>query len=182
MIGAEGVGGGAIGEQVELLLLDAVFHLTAGTVDLLIEGLSRVVFSRQGGDDEAGVGAAGQDLGFGDHAALSGPAFVGAIREVSEESDGLLLLVEEGLGLSQLGGDGVLEAAVAGQAEEIVDLILLTPVHQLFTGKAGVGPQQDLDLRPDTPQAGDDALDLFEGIGGGIDVGGPEQSQEQMVA
>ncbi len=107
---------------------------------------------------------------------------MGAIREVSEESDGLLLLVEEGLGLSQLGGDGVLKSRVAGQAEQIVHLMLLTPPHQLFPGKAGVGPQQDLDLRPDTPQAGDDALDLFEGIGGGIDVGGPEQGREQMAA
>ena len=43
LVGPEGVGGGAIGKQVELLLLDAVFHLTAGTVSLLIEGLSGVV-------------------------------------------------------------------------------------------------------------------------------------------
>ena len=165
-------------EQVELLFLDAVFHLPAGTVDLLIEGLSGIVTRRQGGDDEAGVGAAGQDLGFGDHAALTGPAFLSAVGEVGEESDGLLLLVEEGLGLSQLGGDGVLEAAVAGQAEEIVDLIVLTPPHQFFSGKAGVGPQQDLDPGPDPPQVGDDALDVHKGLGGGIDVGGPEQSRE----
>jgi len=174
LIGAEGVGGGAISKQVELLFLDAVFHLSASTVDLLIEGLSGIVASRQGGDDEAGVGAAGQDLGFGHHAALAGPALLGAIGEVGEEADRLLLLVEEGLGLSHLGGDGVLQAGVTGQAEQIVDLMLLTPPHQLFPGKAGVGPQQDLDLRPDTPQAGDDALDVVEGIGGGIDVGGPE--------
>jgi len=96
LIGAEGAGGGAIGEQVELLFLDAVFHLPAGTVDLLIEGLSGIVASRQGGDDEAGVGAAGQDLGFGDDAALTGPALESGVGEVSEESDGLLLLVEEG--------------------------------------------------------------------------------------
>ena len=107
---------------------------------------------------------------------------MGAVGEVGEESDRLLLLVEEGLGLSHLGGDGVLEAAVAGQAEEIVDLILLTPPHQRFTGKAGVGPQQDLDLRPHVPQAGDDALDVLEGIGRGIDVGGSEQGREQMAA
>ena len=140
LIGAEGVGGGAIGEQVELLFLDAVFHLSAGTVDLLIEGLSGIVLGRQGGNDEARVGAAGQDLGLGDHAAHAGPALVGAVGEVREESDGLLLLVEESLGLSQLGDDGVLKPRVTGQAEQIVDLMLLTPPHQRFTGKAGVGP------------------------------------------
>ena len=74
LIGPEGVGGGAIGKQVQLLLLDAVSHPTAGTVGLLIEGLSGVVVDRQGGDHEAGVGATGQDLGFGHHPTLSGPA------------------------------------------------------------------------------------------------------------
>ena len=70
----------------------------------------------------------------------------------------------------------------AGLAEMIVDLILLTPPHQRFTGKAGVGPRQDLDLWPDTPQAGDDARDVLEGLGGGIDVGGPKQGRERMAA
>ena len=55
--------GGWIGRQ--LLFLDAVSHLAAGTVDLLIEGLSGMEVGRQGGDEEAGVGAAGQDLGLG---------------------------------------------------------------------------------------------------------------------
>ena len=63
-----------------------------------------------------------------------------AVGEVGEASDRLLLLVEEGLGLGQLGGDSLLEAGVAGQTEEIVDLMALTPGHQLLSGKAGVGP------------------------------------------
>ena len=57
----------------------------------------------------------------------------------------------------------------------------MTLGHQLFSGKAGVGPQQDPDLRPHTAQAGDDALDLLKGTGGGIDVGGSQQGAEQMA-
>ena len=38
LVGAHGRGRGAIGEQVELLLLDPVLHLAAGAVDLLVEG------------------------------------------------------------------------------------------------------------------------------------------------
>ena len=182
LIGLKGVGGGAIGEQVELLLLDAVFHLPAGTVDLLVEGLSRVGFSRQGGNDETGVGAAGQDLGLGDHTALAGPALLGAVGEVGEEPNRLLLLVEEGLGFVYLGGDGVLETGVSGQAEQIVHLMLLTPPHQLFSGKSGVGPQQDLDLRPDPPQAGDDALDLLQSAGIGSDGTAVEISHHAAAA
>lgn len=135
----------------------------------------------QGGDDEAGVGAAGQDLGLGHHAALAGPALLSVVGEVGKEADRLLLLVEEVLSLGQLRRDGLLEAGVAGQTEEEVALMLLTPPHQLLPGKAGVGPQQDLDLGPDGAQAGDDALDLGEGVRGGINVGWPEQGREQMA-
>ena len=37
LVGAHGGGRGAVGEQVALALLDAVLHLAAGAVDLLIE-------------------------------------------------------------------------------------------------------------------------------------------------
>ena len=158
-----------------------VFHLTAGTVSLLIEGLRGVVVGRQGGDHEAGIGATGQDLGFGHHPTLSGPALQGAEAKVGEAPDRLLMLVREGFGLGQLGADGFFQAGIAGQTEQIVHLIVLTPGHQRLSGKAGVGPQQDLDLRSGTAQAGDDALDLFEGTGGGIDVGGSQQGAEQMA-
>jgi len=33
------VGAGAIGIQIELLLLDAVFHIAAGAVELVVEAL-----------------------------------------------------------------------------------------------------------------------------------------------
>ena len=38
LVGAHGGGGGATGEQVELLLLDPVLDLAAGAVDVLVEG------------------------------------------------------------------------------------------------------------------------------------------------
>ena len=172
---------GAIGKQIQLLLLDAVFHLTAGTVSLLIEGLSGVVVGRQGGDHEAEIGSSVQHFGFGYHPTLAGPALQGAVAKVGEDSDRLLKLVCEGFGLGQLRADGHFQAGIAGQTEQIVHLILLTPCHQRLSGKAGVGPQQDLDLRPHTAQAGDDALDLLKGTGGGIDVGRSQQGGEQMA-
>ena len=59
--------------------------------------------------------------------------------------------------------------------------MVFTPCHQLLSGKTGVGLQQDLDLGPDSAQAGDDALDLHEGTGGSIDVGRSQQGAEQMA-
>jgi len=35
--GGEGRGGGAVGEEVELLFLDAVFHVSVGAGELLVE-------------------------------------------------------------------------------------------------------------------------------------------------
>ena len=41
LVGAQAGGGGAIGKEVELLLLDPVLHLAACAVDLLIKHTSR---------------------------------------------------------------------------------------------------------------------------------------------
>ena len=147
-----------MGKQIQLLLLDAVFHLTAGTADLLIEGLSGVVPGRQQSDHEAGIGPAGQDLGFSQHPPLAGSTVEDGAAKVLEEPDRLLMLIREGFGLGQLGADGGFEAGIAGQAEQIVHLIPLTPCHQGLSGKAGVGPRQDLDLRLLAAATGDDAL------------------------
>ena len=36
------MGGSAIGEQIELTFLDAVFHLATGAIELFVEGLRRI--------------------------------------------------------------------------------------------------------------------------------------------
>lgn len=56
-IGTYRRGAGAIGEQAELLLLDAVLHIAAGAVELFIQPLGRAVMPRQIGHHEARVGA-----------------------------------------------------------------------------------------------------------------------------
>ena len=147
-----------MGKQIQLLLLDAVLHLTAGTADLLMEGLSGVVPGRQRSDHEAGTGTSGQQLGFGQHPPVAGSTVEGGAAKVHEVSDRLPMLIREDSGLGQLGADGDFEAGIAGQAEQMVDLMVLTPSHQLLSGKAGVGPRQDLDLRLQAEQTGDDGL------------------------
>ena len=169
-----------MGRQIQLLLLDAVLHLTAGTADLLMEGLSGVVPGRQRGGHGAGIGTAGQDLGFGQHPLVAGSTVEGGAAKVLEVSDRLPMLIREDSGQGQLGADGDFEAGIAGQAEQIVDLMVLTPSHQLLSGKAGVGPRQDLDMGPLAAQAGDDALDLLQDAGGSVDVGRAQQDGEQM--
>lgn len=69
LVGAQGSRAGAVGEQVELLFLDAVLHIPAGAVDLFIQGLGRGVVLGQVGDDEARVATFLEVLGLGDDTA-----------------------------------------------------------------------------------------------------------------
>ena len=69
LVGAHGVGAGAVGEQIQLLFFDAVFHVAACAVVFFVEPLGLGVGLGQIGDDEAWVGAFGQVFGFGDDAA-----------------------------------------------------------------------------------------------------------------
>jgi rsbT co-antagonist protein RsbR len=60
-------------EEAELLLLDAVLHLAARAVELLVERLGGPLRRREGGDDEARVLLIGDVLGLADDPALARP-------------------------------------------------------------------------------------------------------------
>jgi SCO1/SenC len=58
LIGAHGCRRGAVGEEIELALLNAVFHLSARAIELFVK-TSRLAFRRREGSDyEAGIGFA----------------------------------------------------------------------------------------------------------------------------
>ena len=73
-------------------------------------------------------------------------------------------------------------AIVAGKPEHVVDAVLLAPRHQLLAGKAAVGPQDDPHLGPALADLRDDALDLLDGPGRGVDVGAPQLGRQQVPA
>jgi hypothetical protein len=54
-VGAKRMGAGPVGEEAQLLLLDAVLHVASGAVEFLVEGLRRVGLLVEGRDDEARV-------------------------------------------------------------------------------------------------------------------------------
>ena len=67
-----------------------------------------------------------------------------------------------GLGQREIVGDGLDQALVAGEPEDVVDTVGFAPAHQRLAGEAGVGPQQDLDPRPARPDLGDDPRHLLD--------------------
>ena len=78
LVGAHGVGRGAVGVEVELAFLDAVFHLTAGAVELLVEVAGLVLLARQRGDDKPRIGFAPCPFRLADDPALAAPALEGS--------------------------------------------------------------------------------------------------------
>ena len=77
LVGAHGGRRGAIGIKVELAFLDAVLHVAAGAVDVLVELPRSRLSALERGDDEARIGLALRPLRLGDDAAPAAPA-VGA--------------------------------------------------------------------------------------------------------
>src|SRR6185437_10926443 len=84
LVGAHGGGRGAVGIQIELAFLDAVFHIAASAVDVLVEVPRRRLGPLQRGDDEARIGLALGPLGLGDDATPAAPAVDRTPLEVLE--------------------------------------------------------------------------------------------------
>jgi len=71
---------------------------------------------------------------------------------------------------------------VAGEAEDIVDVVGLAPVHQVRAGEAGIAAHQDLDRRPGLPDASDDAFDGRLRALGAVDIAVTQLGQQEMRA
>ena len=67
LIGGHGGRRRAVGEEIELLLLDTVFHVAPRTVDPLVQPAAADLIRVQGGNDEARIGSFRQVLGLGHH-------------------------------------------------------------------------------------------------------------------
>ena len=86
------------------------------------------------------------------------------------------------LGPGEVDGEFLDQARIAGQAEDEVDPVGLAPGHQRLAGEAAVGAEQDADPRPAGADPADDARDLLDGPGRGVDVGAAELGRQQVPA
>src|SRR5215207_8316826 len=73
------MGARAIGEELELLFLDPVFHLPTGTIQIFVQGSRLPVLRSERGDDETGILPLGQIFGLAHHAPLTGPTLASLI-------------------------------------------------------------------------------------------------------
>lgn len=182
LIGDEAVATGAVGEQAELMLLDAVFGFATHAVIILIEDGAGV---GQIGDDKAWIGLAvlgsGQIFGLANDATHSAPC-AGGIKEFMEESMGLAV---DGAPLSdrvELELNVALQDGIACQAEQIKDVVSLAPVHDAMSAKAAVAAEHDADVGPFLAKALNQKLKDRPGVQGSVDVGRPQVGDQQVIA
>src|SRR5580693_6397416 len=182
LVGAHRVGRGAVGIEVELTFLDAVFHLAAGAVELFVKVAGLVLLAGQRGDDKARIGFAASPFRLGDDPPFAAPALARLPDEVTEAprrfASALAVLLRRG----EFGLDLSDEPTVLGQAKQEIDAVGLAPRHQRLASKTRIGTQQDAHLGPVLADLGDDPCSLLDAAGAGIDVGWTQFGRQQMPA
>src|SRR5713226_1030843 len=182
LVGAHGSRRGPIGEQIELTFLDAVLHLAASAIDLLIEVLAADLGGAQRGDDKPWIGVATSNLGLADDETIAAPTVQRRPHKVFEATRRLAgadALHRRGY---QLGLDRLLQTLVARQTEQEVDTVCLTPCHQCLAGKAGVTTQQNAYPWPAPADLRDNARNFLDRPGGAVDVRTTQLGRQQMPA
>ena len=146
----------AVGEQVELAFLDAVFHLAAGAIEIFVEAAGVDLFPAQAGHHETRIGTVGQVLGLAHNPPRSAPGGLCLVGEIPEQPSRLAGGSAQPRCLPGLGRQHRLQARVGRQAEQVSDTLGLAPRHQLLAAEARIAAQHDPHLRPAGPDAGDD--------------------------
>ena len=177
-------GRGPVGEQVELLLLDAVLHFAARAVQFLVENPRPRPLATQGSHDEAGVEAARtrQPFRLRDHPPRPAPRRSGPVTEVAEPPRRSAGRDAAAARLAQLPADALRQAGVAGQAEQVVDPIVFAPRHEIVAAKAAVAANDDFGLRPALANALHNPRQLLRRARRRVDVRRPQpRTQNQVV-
>ena len=163
---------GAVGIEIELAFLDAVFHLAAGAVELLVEVAGLVHLAPQRSDDKPRIGFAAGPFRLGDDPTLAAPTLERPPSEVFGSAAPASRRVGSARAAARSSvSDLGVEARVLGQAEQEVDAVILAPRHERVAGEARIGAQQDARLGPAPADLGDDPRRLLDAAGTGVDVG-----------
>src|SRR5262249_3612049 len=154
---------GAIRIEVELALLDAIFHVTARAVDFFVKILRLAFGSLQRGDDEARIGLPSGELRLAHDTPLAAPAVERGPSKILEAARRLAGPPALRLRPRHLARDLCNQTRILGQSEEKVHTVRLAPGHQLLSRKAAVGAHENANLRPALADVGDNATDLLYG-------------------
>jgi hypothetical protein len=169
--------GGAVGEEIELLFFDPVFHITTRTVDFVIE---RSGVSAKVGDEVTRVAPFGGVLGFANHEPCPIPR-PGLVVKPGKEALLFTAALEGNFGLIQSRLKEAGDAVVPGKSDEVVDVVVLAPPKHAPTAKSGVGSKDDFDLGPGFAKSFDEDFEDGPGSAGTVGIGRSEQRAERVT-
>src|SRR6266508_2990047 len=148
LVGAHRGGRGAIRIEIELALLDAVLHVAAGAVDLLVKVLWLALVAPERGDYKARIGLSLRALGLGHDPTLAAPARARRPHEALEAALRPAGAPALRLGLREFVRDHGNQPLSLLQPKHEAHAVRLAPGHQLLTRKARVSAQQNARARP----------------------------------
>ena len=177
LIGPPAVTGGATREQVELLILDPVLHVAAGTVELVVQVSIRL---RKVGHHKAWVGTQATVLGLHDHPSRLVPA-EGAIANRGEQTLLLAGQVIQRFGHADPQGCLSFDPGILGQPDDVAYIVPLTPAQNLPAAEAAVAAEDDLHLRPVAAQRFDQQRQDRPGMPCRIAVAAAQIAHQQVA-
>jgi hypothetical protein len=110
-------------------------------------------------------------LGLADDAALPAPALARPVSEVLEAPGWLAALAVLLGGLGKLSRDLGDQPVILGQAEQVVDVVLFAPCHQIVAREPRIRPQQNAYLGPAPADLRNDPRHLLDRARAGVDIG-----------
>ncbi len=178
LVGVEGVAAGPPGEQVELLLLDPVLHPPARAIHVFIE---MPPVAGKGGRDAAVVRPEAVVLRLGDHSAVRLPR-PRAVHELAEQLRLRLQPREQRPRvLAQLRAER-LQAAVPGDADDVVHAVAFAPAEHPVPAEAAVAAEDDAHARPLLPEARHEQLQDRPRVLRAVDLRAAQIRDQQPVA
>ena len=144
LVGPPSVTAGAVGVEVELLLLDPVLHVAACTVDVVVKFL-RIAF--EGRDNVTRIASKTAVFGFHDNTTLPVPCSC-RITEFAEAPLLAFGIIKEGFGFFHKRSPYRFESFVFSQSDDVVHAVAITPSQHFPTTEAAVAAKDYLHFRP----------------------------------
>ena len=180
LVGQETVAAQAIGLEIQLQFLDAVFHVAPEHVEVVVDKLG---IAAQVGDYKALIGAQASVFHLGDDPAGLVPG-IRLVHKGSQEALFFSSFLVALLGLFQQCGSLGKKPVVGDEADDVAEIRLLLQIAiNRRHGKAGIGPEKDQGLGVSLPQLFDQPFEYCQRPLGGMSVAGAQhRGQGKAVA
>ena len=158
LIGKRRTTGSAVRRQLALVQFDQIFHLSARAIERVVDMFGRAIDDV--GDDVADIQPQFRCFDASADATLDFPGFGGVVRLRVAAQDRCLFQRATGADVVGLVFDSGGEKLVAGQSENVIEIVVLAPIHHLAASIMAIASDGDLGCRPVHADAPDDPAQM----------------------